>query len=274
MINLSLKIKEKLEIYYLILILYSLFCMYFAYERMLNTDNSYQLFQIINTKNFFFQERRFGVFPTQIPLLIATYLKLPLKWLICIYSLSFPLLYFIIIYINSKILKCKEAALATILSVLLGTAYTFYHSITETHQMLAIGSLLFGIVSSKSIFKKTFHFSLSFYSVLIWLLLTHPLAIFISLFIIGFAFLQKKITIKELLAIVLFCLAFFVAKFLLTPNGSYDDRTYSQLNNIGEQFKNFSNLYSYNFLIRKSGSTFLAPFLVIGMVLLYYKKFI
>ena len=106
------------------------------------------------------------------------------------------------------------------------------------------------------------------------MLLTHPLAIFISLFIIGFAFLQKKVTIKDLLTIVLVCLALFITKFLLTPNGSYDDRTYSHLNNIGEQFKNFSKLYSYKFLIRKSGSTFLSAFLIIGIVLLYYKKFI
>jgi hypothetical protein len=110
-----LRFFKKIELYYFLILIYSIFCLHFAFERMLNTDNSFQLFQIINTKNFFFQERRFGVFPTQIPLLIATYLKLPLKWLIYIYSLSFPLLYFCIIYINSQILKCKEAALANII---------------------------------------------------------------------------------------------------------------------------------------------------------------
>ena len=48
-------------------IVYLTFSLVYSYERILNTDCSYQLFNIINNKTFFFQEYRYGVFLSQIP---------------------------------------------------------------------------------------------------------------------------------------------------------------------------------------------------------------
>ena len=67
-------------------IIYFLLCLNFSFERSFNTDCSYQLFNIINKKSFFFQEYRYGVFLTQIPLIIAVFFKLPIILLILSYN--------------------------------------------------------------------------------------------------------------------------------------------------------------------------------------------
>jgi len=116
----------------------------FAQERIMNTDCSLQFFSSVNERTFFFQESRYGMFPTQVPLVLGIHLQLPMQWLVVIYSLSFPLVYGVIVWLNQRVLHSLEAALATAASLLIGWATTFFHCTTETCLLLAASALLYG----------------------------------------------------------------------------------------------------------------------------------
>ena len=72
---------------------YAVLSVLFAHERILNTDCSYQLFHSVNDRNFFFQEARYGVFVTQIPMLIGVLCSAPMEALVQLYSGGFVLVY-------------------------------------------------------------------------------------------------------------------------------------------------------------------------------------
>ena len=268
----KLFLKYKIEIFYILIAIYFVLCVVYAYERMLNTDCSLQLFQVINFKNFFFQENRFGVWLTQVPLLLAVYLHIPIKFLIYIYSISFPLEYLLIIFINYKIFKSKEAALATILSLIVGVAFTFFHSITETHQLLALSCLLFGLMQAKERFKRLYVFYIILSILLFWCLFTHPNAIFTIFFIVGLAFLQKKITNLDAIFSLFICIIFTLMKIILTNKESYDARQYEQLLNFKETIPNFFSLYSFRYLYTKITTIYFFGLCIIIIVWLKYKK--
>lgn len=259
------------HVYYILFIGYCILCFIYTYERMLNTDCSLQFFQIVNSKNFFFQENRFGVWFTQIPLISSTYTGIPINWLIYIYSLSFPLFYFIIILINDKIFKCREAALATILCLTFGVAFTFYHSITETHQLLAISCLLFGLIQSNQKFSHWQFYSI-FYFLVCWCLFTHPNAIFVLFFLIILGYIQSRISMKDAIIALIISLIFIGVKLYLTKAESYDAKQYASLAEFNSALPDFFSLYSFRFLILKYDSVYFSVFLIIFIVFIRYKK--
>ena len=262
--------KLKSNIFYILIAIYFIQTIVFTYERMLNTDCSLQLFNIINSKHFFFQENRFGVWLSQIPLLMAVYLKIPLKFLIYIYSLSFPLFYLLIILINDKIFKSKEAALATILSLIFGVAFTFFHSITETHQLLALSCLLYGLIQAKEKYIG-YRFYLTFFLLVVWSMFIHPNAIFTVFFVVGINYLQGKINRFDTISALLISFLFIIIKLYLTSKNSYDARQYDTLLNFKQNLPHFFSLYAFRYLITKYATTYLAGFLIILLVWLRYK---
>ncbi|NVN94283.1 MAG: hypothetical protein HXX18_03260 [Bacteroidetes bacterium] len=262
--------KLKSHVFYILITIYLIQTIVFTYERMLNTDCSLQLFNIVNSKNFFFQENRFGVWLSQIPLLTAVYFKIPLKFLIYIYSVSFPLFYLLTIWINDRIFKSKEAALATILSLILGVAFTFFHSITETHQLLAVSCLLFGLLQAKEKLS-SYWFHIMFYLLVVWCMFIHPNAIFTVFFVVGISFLQRKINNFETILALFISFLFIIIKLYLTSKNSYDARQYDALLNFKQNLPHFFSLYAFRYLITKYTSTYLAGFLIILIVWLRYK---
>jgi hypothetical protein len=266
-------LKHTSGIFYLIWLIYFVLCICLTFERMLNTDCSYQLFNIINNKTFFFQENRFGVLFTQLPLLAGIYLHAPMKLLVYLYSLGFPLYYLLIIWINHRVLKCYEAALASIMALIIGAAATFFHSITETHQLLTLSALLYGVFCSREKFKKTWHYYLLILIVLLWNHLTHPNAVFTIFFVTGLAFLQRKIKLKEALTVILFMGIFIGVKIVLTPKNTYDARQYDQLLNFKEALPQFFTLYPYRFLWTKIPNLYLSAFGIFCLVWIFYRKF-
>ncbi len=261
------------ELFFVLITVYIVFSIVYAYERMLNTDCSYQLFQVVNFKKFFFQENRFGVIFTQIPLLIGVYLHLPMKLLLYVYSVSFPLEYLIIIWINASVFKCREAALATVLSLLIGVSSTFFHSITETHQVLAISSLLYGFLYSrgKEITGLKSHSILV--GILVWALLTHPIAIFAVLFVIGFSVIQNKTDLKKAILSAGFCLLILTIKLVITPKGGYDGRVYQHLYHFRDSLHHFFALYPYQFFVSRIPTTYFSFIVILFLVWLKSGKY-
>ena len=250
---------------------YAVLSVVFAHERILNTDCSYQLFHSVNDRNFFFQEARYGVFVTQIPMLLGVLVSAPMEALVHLYSAGFVLVYGGAVFLALRVFKSPSAALAIMLSLLASTASTFFHSTTETHLLLALGCLL--------------HASMPWYAaertwarrsvvalILLWSLWTHPNALFTVTFVLGIAYLRKHVTTIEAAAAAGLCAAYFAVRLLTMPDGGYDQRQYDELIRSGEQLQRFWALYPNWWLTERSTNEYVAAIIMVLAVLLFNRK--
>jgi hypothetical protein len=253
-------------------IIYVSFCLFFSYERSLNTDCSYQLFNIINKKSFFFQEYRYGVFLTQIPLIIGIFLKLPIILLLNIYTLSFPILYAIICWICYRFFKSKEAALAIALSMITGVGATYFHFITETHLLIVISCLTYAILQNNITYRKLWYFPFLLFSSIAWAFITHPNALFTIVFVVGLIFVQKRISFYKSFIILIFIGVLMFFKIILTPKGSYDSNQYTELLLFNEKISHLFSFYSFTFIKARLSHLYLPVLIMFIMTFLFYKR--
>ncbi|TVR79834.1 MAG: hypothetical protein EA409_08890 [Saprospirales bacterium] len=107
-------INERLVFYGGFVILFTLAAWFFV-ERTAFVDISFHLFQLIHD-GIAIQNNRFVAILTQIFPIAGIHLGLPLKSLMLIYSLAFPIVYFVVFLILYEILKMRELAIAFFLS--------------------------------------------------------------------------------------------------------------------------------------------------------------
>ena len=200
---------QKINFSYLIIAIYFVLSVIFAFERILNIDCTFFFFNIVNYKTFFIPEYRFGIFLSQIPLIIAAKIGLSLTSLIYIYSISFPIFYLFVIWLCNAILKVKQAALLASLSLIVGVAYSFYHPVTETYHALIFTSLFLGVILSEEVKKLNNFSALSIIiSIEILALISHPIAVFTCSFVIVYIFFNKEINYKKGILLLLFPIFF------------------------------------------------------------------
>jgi hypothetical protein len=245
-----------------ILLVYAILSIAFFNERILNVDNSYSFFQIVNTKTFWCPENRWGIVFSQLPLLVAVKLHLPLWLLLLLYSVTFPLLY-ASVAIACIVLKVYEAALAIALSLIIGISHSFFHPVTETYQAIIYGILAYALLVTK-------HFSSMYWLTFILLvvisvlsLLSHPIAVFILSFVAVFAFVTKQSTLLTTLGIILPVFGVAVIRFLYAPDSSYDNQQYDNLLESVSRFYDLFFMYPIQFLIKRIGSTYFSLLLVV-----------
>jgi len=102
-------------------------------ERVLMPDLSFHLFKIISTGDFAIQNYRFGAFFTQIFPWIGLVLDLDLKTIVDLYSLSFPILYFVIFLVLAY-MKSEKYIVVLFLYIFCMTTHSFFWPISEIHQ--------------------------------------------------------------------------------------------------------------------------------------------
>lgn len=226
---------------FLILGIYSVLAFIFAYERILNVDNSNFFFHIVDEQVFFTPENRFGVFISQIPLILLAKLQFSLKILLYTYSITFPIFYAIIAAICFWILRVKEAALCIALILITGIAFGFFHPVTETYHALVYAIFLYAILVSPS-FKQVnpFLYYLAIITTCSLSIISHPIAVFATGFVVVFTFFNKNTNYKTLITV--FILAGFSLTYrILTSNTqSYDGQQYKNM------FENMGQLFSSN----------------------------
>ena len=127
-------------------ITYGLFALVFYKERMLAFDSAAFAFEVIQTKTFFFFFGRWGsVFSQIMPLLflkagcsLATFLK--------VYSVGLILLYYLGFLTITLLLRNKKIGLVYLLTLCLTLRNTFYFSISEFSQGLALVVVLYAML--------------------------------------------------------------------------------------------------------------------------------
>ncbi|MBP6313118.1 MAG: hypothetical protein KA408_12660 [Flavobacteriales bacterium] len=261
----------RIHVFHLLALVYLLLSIYYAQERILNTDCTYQIFTSINTKDFFFQEGRYGMFPTQILLVVGILIKAPAIALIHLYSISFPLLYITVLLVNHLVFKSKEAALATVLSLVIGSGATFFHATTETHLLVALGCLFFGAISARGLFKSRRTLYAVWATIVAWSLFVHPNAVFTLFFVCGFSFLLKRMELREWVAVVLICGAYLLIKTYMAPVDSYDSKQYSRLAGFTEVIPRFFDLWPVQFIKLRLWDQYLGIQILLVVLLVAYR---
>ncbi|MFN3444102.1 MAG: hypothetical protein ACK44D_00050 [Bacteroidia bacterium] len=243
---------------------------YFCNERILNVDTSFHFFNIINTKWIWVAENRFGTFFSQIPLVAAIYFKLPMWFLVNIYSLSFIFIYFSLALFCFKFLQNKAAAISILLVLILGVKQSFFHPVTETHQALVYSVFLHAWISYSGYRANLKHI------VTVLLIgvcaVTHPVSLFAVFFVIGFWILnQKKWLSWEACFLIGTAICIYALKLWLTPSG-YDSNQYNNLITAIPKIVNLHQLYPVKFIANRLTGIYLAPFIIWLFVNIVYLK--
>lgn len=197
---------------------------YFYIERMLFSDAAHIFTTIVNTKRLSIIEHRLGSFITQMFPLAGVWLKLPLKALLFIYSVSFNVFFLVsglILY------RLRQYGFVVLLGLYLTACATetFYWSNNEVHQgiswmLLAFGYLFHSIETGKSKLRTFLPFTL-----LIFLaLFSHPLVIIVTAYLFVFFLLDQTVLRPDRRAIALsfVIIIIILLKVYFSSTGFYD----------------------------------------------------
>jgi hypothetical protein len=242
------------HLFFLVLFIYSIV---YAVERSTYVDSAWQMFQRINDEGFCFPSERYGVFFSELPLLLAVKLHLPLKYLIYIFSSSYILLYYFIWWICVYRLKNLGAGIAIILCLIMGVREGFVHPVTETQQCVIYSVLLLALLQYKF---RSRYIHLGFVALLSLVIsFTHP----VGLFTAGFACLYHVIRFNNIRLPEVWLAISIVAGLALwrfiSPVDPYDTAIYGQLKSTNDQSFNLFQSGAIQFLLLHSKHFYWLP---------------
>ena len=222
-----------------------LFSIVLVKERVFFMDSAYQLFEMIQRNGFQQNVRRYSMFLSELLPLLAINLKLPLKVVVLSYSVSFTLLAYGFWLLTAYVLKNKNIAII-MLFTMIGIRQTFFHTISETFQLMFFAAFLYAWLNSRFAEKKEIGGKLFYYSIAIFMMLLcmfiHPVALFFLLFIAGIYILNKNYTLNQKIVISLITVCMLLLKFFTIEQGSHD----TDYNISMREFINYS-IHLYRF---------------------------
>ncbi|MCB0400789.1 MAG: hypothetical protein KDD41_01780 [Flavobacteriales bacterium] len=249
----------------------------FYKERTLSIDSAAFSVELIQNKTFFLPMGRWGsAFSQLLPLLfvksgcsLATFLK--------VYSLNFVILYYIGFLFISLGLKNNKAALIYLLTLCLFSRYTFYFSVSEFAQGLALVVLFYALyeklIDTEN--KKKYILLGVSLGLIYTLYYFHQLLIIPLTFVMAFAIIKAR-AYKNTLAWlpVLFGIAWFGMKILLLPKNSYESDKIPDWNVFKEQIGHLFEIKSFEYFRHYFVSEYLVVSIVfvICLLLLAYKR--
>lgn len=195
----------------------------FSMERVLFADASFILFRIINTGTMQIQEHRYGSFITQSLPLIAAYLHLPLKVIVVVYSVSFPLFYLTVVLLLLYHFKENELAVLMSFYFLLFVGDTWFWMNNEVHQGIAWMFLFFATTNALGRRKVNWLITVPVSTALAFLtLFTHPLLLFPTSYLWLFFTGRKNwpFSRRQTVLFTVILIAFVLAKLYLSNSAS------------------------------------------------------
>jgi len=202
-----------------------IFSIIFANERVLFMDSAYQLFEMIRTSEFHQNVNRYSMYLAELLPLFAIHLKLPLNVVVLLYSLSFTLMAYGFWLLTTYVLKNKYVGII-MLFIMIGIRQTFFHTISETFQLMFFGAFLYAWLTSRFAEKKEIAWKILYYFVALLMMalcvFIHPAALFFLLFIAGVYILNKNYTIKQKIVISLLTTGILILKYFTIEPGSHD----------------------------------------------------
>lgn len=281
----NLTLIKKLDLYnisaYLFFMFFAVWAVIDANARILISDPAYYLFNIINSSDFFVPGTRQTAIINQVLVVLAVKLKLPLKFLIPLYSVSFVLLRLFYFFIVNNLLKNRAAGFAIIAISVVGVAQSYFRPTSESTIAMLNSILLFAWLSYTNGLNKLGKWKslIGFLGTILLIFfgyLTHPVAVFSLLFvIIFFSITAKRLkTVYPYLAVVVtlgvFMLEVFGGEGGYNENSIYSTLLSSPLNVLSE----ITGYYSYKFFDSRFNELYisLAIIFLLGIIVTLIKK--
>lgn len=216
--------ENQASLYYKLILTFSIvlltcFSWIFALERIISADTATYLFNMINSKSFFFGSHRFIAALTQVPTLIAIHLDAPLNLLIKVYSLSMFLLHAIMFLIILYVFKDRKTSIVFLFSHLIAGSLLFYYPVSEYQMGLSWMLLLYSYVNKFKLIeqRKVKYFIFPIVS-LFFILYAHPLSIIFFSFLIAYSFINNHFkNFKKYFFVLLIIGAIYISKYLIFP---------------------------------------------------------
>jgi hypothetical protein len=238
-------------------------------------DSAYQLFEIIKRCGFQQNVRRYSMFFSELLPLLAINLKLPLKIVVITYSLSFTFIGYGFWLLTTYVLKNRYVGIIMLLTMI-GMRHTFFHTLSETFQLMFFGAFLYAWLASRFAEKKETMYQILYYSITLFMMalcmFIHPVALFFLIFITGVYMLNNTFTIQQKVIIALFTVGILVLKYVTIVPGSHDTDY-----NLG--LKEFLGYCLTIYKIRSTEWFFVhfidfywAPVLLLVVALIHYKR--
>ena len=244
-----------------------------AYERVLYIDSVAQVFEFIRDEGFEIYDKRYSMLLSQLLPVLAVKLHLPLSVVVYAYSLSITIIGYLLWLITVYFLKDKKTGLL-MLFVMLGIRQTFYHSISETFQLMFFASFLYAWLFQRrdcqtSVFSKAVYYFIACLFIALCVFI-HPVGAFFLLFILGMYILNRDISILPKCFIAIATIGMIGLK-LLNVGGhetSFIITTHEILVRISKMFVLESAIWYYQRLI----DFYWMPLLMLIASLLFYWK--
>lgn len=264
---------------FFILLIYIGFCAYYSMERVCFADTSYMFFKIVRDTGFNVEAGRYPQIITQLLLVPARFIGLPLKALMFIYSISFPLLYFGCAGISTFVYGFKKASWALVFALTGGLGLTFFHAGTETHQSIAWGIVFFSWMQSS---KPDFEFTKACIGQLFWGILfailtlhSHPVGLFFLLFSLIYYWINTRQFKRPEPYVILGVFVFLsIIKLLTTDTNSYEGQFFSQIVEFPQLVKQLNSNYTFHYFKYTINTTYHIYMIVfvLGICLMILRK--
>ena len=264
---------------FLILLIYTFYCANYTLERVCFADTSYMFFKIVRDTGFNVEAGRYPQIITQLLLVPARFIGLPLKALMFIYSISFPLLYFVCAGISTFVYGFKKASWALVFALTGGLGLTFFHAGTETHQSIAWGFVFFSWMQSS---KPDFEFTKACIGKLFWGILfailtlhSHPVGLFFLVFSLIYYWINtRQFKRPEPYVILGVFVLLSLIKYLTTDTNSYEGQFFSQIIEFPKLIKQLDSNYTFHYFkytINTTYHVYLIAF-ALGICFLFLRK--
>lgn len=223
------------------------FAALYSFER-LYSDSGYYFFQIVNKQAFQIEHGRLVLFLSQSLTWIGVHLRLPLKLLVLIYSLTHVLFHFGLAFITYKFLKNNQAAIVICLLQFVGIREA--HFTPQFELFYGLSLLVFSYAFVKHVINQFKWYQGLLLSV-IWILVfsSHPMALLCFVVLFFTLIKEYKLYFKILPYLIISLAIYFIFK-KLNPS-EYEQAKMNELFRlmaIGEYHKLFSFHYLFQLL--------------------------
>jgi hypothetical protein len=246
-----------------------------AYERVLWVDSGAQVFEFIRDEWYNIYVRRYSMYLFQSFPILAIKLHLPLSVVIYSYSLSVPVIGYILWLITVYFLKDRKAGIL-MLFIMLGIRHTFFHAISETFQLMFFASFLYVWLFQARDYRKSVFSKIGYYFIacifIALCVFIHPVSAFFVLFMLGMYFLNRNIPLFQKIFMAIASIVIILLKFLDTAEGSHDMNLfvglYEIFNRIPKMFTFSISLWYFD----QIQDCYWMPMLMLIVSLFFYLK--
>lgn len=232
-------------------------------ERMIFTDGAYYLFQLVKENKFVVFHHRFVALLTQMLPYAARHFEWSLNSIALLYSVSFPLISFLIFLWCYKVDVTGKWALVALLTPLLFTTATFFWAFSEMQQGILL-SLLFFAFEWRNNYKQRWHWLL-----LPVILFSHLWSVIVFGYLVLFFLLRRQITLKQVQQLFAVCCSILLLKYLFL-NDPYDHGSMGGLRNFLRLFPFYLSTYSFRNFIQNIPTQYYWLIILLAMNTAYY----